>query len=198
MQKFMHPVVDRHAFAGCVCVYRSLHLPDCKFENMFISFKRLLLCFLFLGITTKLFSQDTTQFRLERFENLKNCLYELQINSNKLINWYKSYKLISPKIYKDLEEKIKQFDKSIKSKTVLDSFYIRRVGDNYEDLTQLIISVYDSLAKASKIPKTKREIGDFFNSYFKAEDTIDLYDDLNWNNQNLLFRIYAKRYLSLI
>lgn len=165
-----------------------------KEKIMFISLKRLLFYFLFLGITPKLFSQDTTQLRLERFENLKNRLNELHINSNKLINWYKSYKLISSENYKDLEEKVKQFDKSIKSKTVLNSFYIRRVGDNYEDLTQVIISAYDSLAKASKIPKTKREIDDFFNSYFKAEDAIYLYDDLNWDNQNLLFRIYARCY----
>jgi hypothetical protein len=52
--------------------------------------------------------------------------------------------------------------------------------------------------KASKIPKTKREIEDFFSSYFKAESAIDFYDGLNWNNQNLLFRIYTKRYPLLI
>ena len=163
-----------------------------------MSFKRVLLCLLFLGLITKLFPQDTTKLRLERFENLKNCLNELQINSSKLINWYKSNKLISPKINNDLEEKVKQFDKSIKNKTLLDSFYIRRFGDNYEELTQVIISVYDSLAKASKLPKTKRKIGDFFYSYFRAEDAIDLYDDLNWNDHNLLFRIYAKRHPSVI
>jgi len=193
----MHPVVDRHPFAEGVWVYRSL-LPNSKFEYMFIGFKRLLLCLLFLGLTIKLFPQDTIKLRLERFENLKNCLNELQINSNKLINWYKSNKLTSPKIYKDLEEKVRQFDKSIKSKPLLDSFYLRRISDNYEDLTQMIISVYDSLAQASKLPETKREIRNFFNSYFKAEDAIDSYDNLNWSNQNFLFRIYAKRHPSLI
>lgn len=178
--------------------YSMVHCFLFKEKIMIISFKCLLFYFLFLGITTKLFSQDTTQLRLERFGNLKDRLNELHINSSKLIILYKNYKLISSKIDKDLEEKVEQFGKLIKSKTVLDSFYIRRISDNYEGLTQLIISVYDSLVKISKIPKAKREIKDFFSSYFKAESAIDFYDDLNWSNQNLLFRIYTKRYPFLI
>jgi hypothetical protein len=48
------------------------------------------------------------------------------------------------------------------------------------------------------MPKTKRLIKKFFDSFSKTENAISLYDDLNWNNSNLLFKIYANPYPSPI
>jgi hypothetical protein len=163
-----------------------------------ISFKYLLLCFLLLSSTTKLFSQDTVKLRLERLETLKHALNKLHKNANKLIKDFKNGNYISPEVYKDLKDKVDQFDKSLKTRSAPDQFYIRKLGDNYEELTQLIISVHDSVAPASKMPKTKRVIKKFFDCYSRTENAISLYDNLNWNNTNLLFKIYANPYPSPI
>jgi hypothetical protein len=163
---------------------------------MIISFKNLLFCSLFLSSTTKLFSQDTEKLRLERLEMLKHALNKLQKSTNKLIENYKNGKYITPEIYKDLKDKVDQFDKSLKARTAPDQFYIRRLGDNYEDLTHRVISVHDAVAPASKKSKTKRITKKFFDSYSKTEKAISRYDDLNWNNSNLLFKIYANPYPS--
>ena len=188
--------LETESWWSLIHIHMNNHTNFTRF--MFISFKNLLLCSLFLSSTTKLFSQDTEKLRLERLETLKHALNELHKNANKLIKNYKNCKNISPEIYKDLKDKVDQFDKSLKARTAPDQFYIRRLGDNYEDLTQLIISVHDSVAPASKMPKTKRVIKKFFDSYSKTENAISLYDDLNWNNSNLLFKIYANPYPSPI
>ncbi|OQP52503.1 hypothetical protein [Niastella populi] len=187
------------AFDVCmilVQLFNNIHMKShTNFTRLMITgFKNLLFCSLFLSSSTKLFSQDTVKLRQERLETLKHALNKLHKNANKLIENYKNGNYISPEIYKDLKEKIDQFDKSLKARTAPDQFYIRRLGDTYEDITQQIISVNDSVSPTSKMPKTKRVTKKFFDSYSKTENAISRYDDLNWNNSNLLFKIYANPY----
>jgi len=155
-----------------------------------ISFKSLLVLILHLGITQKSFSQDTTQLRLERFDSLLHKLIVVRTNTHKMISMYKKYRFITPETLKELTTKAEQFDKLLKIKTTPEHLYIRKLGDIYDDLTQHIYSIFDSIHPTARIPKTKDAVTPFFDSWFKAENVIDFYDDLNYTKQDLLFRTY--------
>lgn len=158
-----------------------------------ISFKSWLVCILFLSLTSKSFSQDTTQLRLERFDSLLHKLIVVRTNTHKMISMYKKYRFITPETLKELTTKAEQFDKLLKIKTTPEHGYIRKLGDTYDDLTQQIYSIYDSVHPTARIPKTKNVVTPFFDSWFKAENVIDFYDELNYTKQDLFFRNYRPK-----